>query len=169
MIHWLRNTLFLLLAGSLLLFIAYWNLGTVPAWLTLLNTAVVAIVVVSMGALFYGGDATRVKQFYDFCSSGLFFIALGIVFLFLAQWSMGSAHAGITFRSRGPRGCGAIVWYRHPGEWANLRRIRRHRQNTRSPLPVVPAFSRSVWHTVSFSFLRRCGTRFRPKRNLCES
>ena len=96
-IRLLSNSLFFLLLGFFLLFVAYWNSGTVPAWMTLINIVLVGLLLVGVGGLLLAGDSRRVDQFYRFCSSGLFFIALGMVFLFLAHWSMGSAHAGMTF------------------------------------------------------------------------
>jgi hypothetical protein len=86
-----------LLLGFLLLFVANWNSTLVPAWMTLVNIALVALVLVGAGGVLLNANPAQADQFYRFCSSGLFFIALGMVFLFIANWNMGRAHAGMTF------------------------------------------------------------------------
>jgi hypothetical protein len=93
----LNGCLFFLLLGSLFLFLAYWSLGHVPDGLTLFNVTLVALMLVGAGAMLLRADPAQTDQFYKFCSSGLFFIALGLAFLFIANWSMGRAHAGMTF------------------------------------------------------------------------
>jgi hypothetical protein len=89
--------LFFLLLGCLLLFIAYWNYGTMPDGTTLLITALVAALLAGAGALLLNANPTQAEQFYKFCGSGLFFIVLGMAFLFVANWSIGRAHAGMSF------------------------------------------------------------------------
>jgi len=93
----LNGLLFFLLLGFLLLFLAYWGMGAVPDTVTLINVALVALTLVGAGAVLLNANTAQADQFYRFCSSGLFFIGLGLAFLFIANWSMGRAHAGMSF------------------------------------------------------------------------
>ena len=93
----LTSSLYLILLGQFLLFITYLTVGRLPSAITMLNIAIVALILIGLGAQFFAADQNRVDQFYRFCGSGLFFMLLGILFIFVAQWSMGIAHAGITF------------------------------------------------------------------------
>jgi hypothetical protein len=93
----LNSCLFLLLLGGLFLFVAYWNLGHVPDGLTLFNITMVVLVLVVAGAMLLKAEPAQSDQFYKFCSSGLFFITLGLVLLYVANRSIGHAHAGMTF------------------------------------------------------------------------
>jgi hypothetical protein len=92
----LSSSLYFILLGLLLLFVTYLGLGKVPTALTLINLAIITLLLLGVAALLLG-SATGIDQFYRFCSSGLFFIFLGVILLFIAQWSMGIAHAGMSF------------------------------------------------------------------------
>lgn len=93
----LTSGFYLALLGQFLLFVTYWTVGRVPSAITMLNVALVGLILLGVGAQFFAADKKRVDQLYRFCSSGLFFMLLGILFILVAHWSMGTAHAGITF------------------------------------------------------------------------
>jgi hypothetical protein len=92
----LTGSLYFILLGLLLLLITYLGVGKVPTALTFFNVAIILLLLLGVAAQLLGSDH-RIDQFYRFCSSGLFFIFLGVILLFVAQLSMGIAHAGMTF------------------------------------------------------------------------